>query len=1031
MSNALKQLTEKRQRWVEANRENGFEDGIKRLLTDLYPDNAHFIYELLQNAEDARDRNLPVSRGASTVRFTLNNDSIEFEHDGDMLFSLNNVESITSIGASTKRDDPTSIGKFGVGFKAVFAYTNTPEIHSGEFHFRIHDLVVPETNGVTKPVMGDRETRFIFPFDHPTKRPEQAVAEVERALRDLGDNTLLFLSHIHTVEYLLPDGSLGYLKRIEHEKGRIEIQARDPDGKDTVSHWLRFQKDVEVADEDSKTKTCRIAIAYRLEEANDKEKRSFAWKIVPLDHGQVSIYFPAEKETSNLRFHLHAPFASTVARDSVRECKANRTLIQTIAELTASSLERLRDLDSLNVASYSALPLRAQDFPEGSLFRPIYDKVREAFKTQRLLPAHDGSFVCASEAKRTGEKLAELFSPKQGISPEQLGALFGKPELFWLHQDITGDLHTYLAGLAEGLEVRPETLAAKLTTEFFAQQPIAWFVSFIPYAMQNASLKKTSFIRLENGEQVALPSDQTAQRTAWFAPQDTANLDLSVFPLVHHDLVADGDVRKLLEKEGIREIDAAAIVEKCILPLYNGMGTPFDEPNYRDHLRQIRKAYTGANDAAKKQLTTNLDGAAWLACIHASGNVQDKIVWKKPGVPDVFTRTDVHETWFHGLDSVGAYFLHPSVNDELIDSAPSLVKPATVLTQNLHSSEYTVSLCKESYGNHKQGLNGFKPDATVVGLQSAFDGRNKERTSILWKIILSAPRIVSGETQSGSNRQRLDAAPKKLEYTEVGKLCRDRAWLPDKNGEWRKPCELFLSDLPDEFDTTSVRAKEVADKLGMKRPVSSETIEALGFSSEDELREAQAIVQSPDEFREFNEFKRRRQEEANSKPALPNKTSPDPKRREEKIAKEARNTPEKTQETRARTVDPEYSGAQDDARAYLKHQYTNDDGVMFCQLCQAPQPVMLNGEPHFEAVDCVGGINAHHEQNNLALCPNHAAMYKNGNLTPVVVQRAILESESQKIPLNLAGNEVELYFTQQHLDDLRAVLETRSSVPEI
>ena len=95
---------------------------------------------------------------------------------------------------------------------------------------------------------------------------------------------------------------------------------------------------------------------------------------------------------------------------------------------------------------------------------------------------------------------------------------------------------------------------------------------------------------------------------------------------------------------------------------------------------------------------------------------------------------------------------------------------------------------------------------------------------------------------------------------------------------------------------------------------------------------------------------------------------------------------------------------------------------MFCQLCQAPQPVMLNGEPHFEAVDCVGGVNAHHEQNNLALCPNHAAMYKNGGLTPETVQRAILECEGQKIPLNLAGNEVELYFTQQHLGDLCAVL---------
>ena len=237
----LEELRQRRLRWVEANKENNFEEGIKRLLTELYPDNAHFIYELLQNAEDPR---------ASIVRFTLTRDAVEFEHNGERLFNLMDVESITSIGASTKRDDPTSIGKFGVGFKAVFAYTNTPEIHSGEFHFRIHDLVVPETHGVTKPAMGDHETRFVFPFNRQAKQAAQATAEVEHALRAMGDNTLLFLAHIRTIEYLLPDGSLGSLERVDNDGGRIEIRARHPGGQDTISHWLRFEKDVEITDED-------------------------------------------------------------------------------------------------------------------------------------------------------------------------------------------------------------------------------------------------------------------------------------------------------------------------------------------------------------------------------------------------------------------------------------------------------------------------------------------------------------------------------------------------------------------------------------------------------------------------------------------------------------------------------------------------------------------------------------------------------------------------------------------------------------
>ena len=36
--------------------------GIRKLVEELYPDSAHFIYELLQNAEDT---------GATEARFTL------------------------------------------------------------------------------------------------------------------------------------------------------------------------------------------------------------------------------------------------------------------------------------------------------------------------------------------------------------------------------------------------------------------------------------------------------------------------------------------------------------------------------------------------------------------------------------------------------------------------------------------------------------------------------------------------------------------------------------------------------------------------------------------------------------------------------------------------------------------------------------------------------------------------------------------------------------------------------------------------
>ena len=309
----LNQLTAKRGRWVELSRENGFEEGIRNLLSDLYPDNAHFIYELLQNAEDA---------GASEVRFILTDCSVEFEHNGKRLFSLDDVDAITSIGFTTKKDDHTKIGKFGIGFKAVFAYTSTPEIESGEYHFHIRDLVVPDTEGLPPASLGEARTSFVFPFDNPGKPPEKAREEIEKNLRELDESALLFLSNIETIKYELPNLATGYLKRKAIDGNRIEISVK---GQDELapesSHYLLFDKNVTVQDVDE-AKDCRIAVAFGMKKPKDE-----GWKIVPLNPGQVCIYFPAAKEKSGLRFHLHAPFASTVARASVQEDSANDELL--------------------------------------------------------------------------------------------------------------------------------------------------------------------------------------------------------------------------------------------------------------------------------------------------------------------------------------------------------------------------------------------------------------------------------------------------------------------------------------------------------------------------------------------------------------------------------------------------------------------------------------------------------------------------------------------------------------------------------
>ncbi len=96
----------------------------------IYANSTQFIYELLQNSEDC---------GATDILFKLLGDAIVIEHNGKP-FVQADVEGITYFGKGTGPEDFIKTGRFGIGFKSVFAFTATPIIISGIEHFKIYDL---------------------------------------------------------------------------------------------------------------------------------------------------------------------------------------------------------------------------------------------------------------------------------------------------------------------------------------------------------------------------------------------------------------------------------------------------------------------------------------------------------------------------------------------------------------------------------------------------------------------------------------------------------------------------------------------------------------------------------------------------------------------------------------------------------------------------------------------------------------------------------------------------------------------------
>src|SRR5437667_5533951 len=88
---------------------------------DRYTERTHFIFELLQNAEDAlrwREEAEPKHRLPRSVKFLLFPDHIDVTHYG-LPFNEDHVRAICSIKRGTKHHNVTDIGKFGIGFKSV------------------------------------------------------------------------------------------------------------------------------------------------------------------------------------------------------------------------------------------------------------------------------------------------------------------------------------------------------------------------------------------------------------------------------------------------------------------------------------------------------------------------------------------------------------------------------------------------------------------------------------------------------------------------------------------------------------------------------------------------------------------------------------------------------------------------------------------------------------------------------------------------------------------------------------------------
>ena len=879
--------------------------GIRRIVEDLYPDTAHFIYELLQNAEDTR---------ASEASFVLSGDALVFEHNGRP-FDEDDIRGITDIGEGTKAEDDDTIGRFGIGFKAVFPYTETPRIWSPTYAFEISEMVLP-SELPRDPTLGNR-TRFEFAFNSGKKARDVAFSEVRDGLDEISDKTLLFLSHMEEIQWRIEDGWEGRLLRIPHSDHDIEI-LREIDGRPTESsHYLRFTEPVEGLGRQY------AAIAFELGPLPgydpSKTRRSLAkqFRIVPADRGSVAVYFSAAKETSNLRFHLHAPFVPELSRSSIKDTRANEPLFRQLAGLAAHSLSTIRDLGLLDRNFLAALPNSQDEIP--AQYAPIRQAVVDAMNKRPLTPMHGGGHAPGSRLLQAEAGLKTL------LDRDDIGFLVDDDEepRNWAVaatqrnsnvDRFLRDLEIEQWGVEEFLETLEDRFSKRSrfchatytwmkgpdgsSLDWMRSKPVEWHRAL--YALFHRELED-ELDRFDDVCIVRRSDGEYGTGSECYFPTPEIRED-PIHPRVAEDTYEGGGskaerkrARSFLEGIGVREVGELQQIEAILKRRY---ADPERAPSWKTHVSDLRRFIA----LVEKDRSANSLFGRYFIFQRADG------ICSRPS--GVYLDTPYHDTGLHayygalGSESSRARLSDSYRNFDMLSQFVPFVQRCGVPSRLEISMVNCADNPERAYLRDAPGSmftsTGINRDFAIPELEGLFQTPTPALSRLVWNTLCARSRDMS--ILKATYRYNQSNYPRQADSQLVHQL-RNGVWVPQGDNEFVRPADALRHLLPEGFPLdpgwpwlNAIRFGAETERRAEQLRRTQEVAKELGFRDE-------AALEDGRRFAELAADTRRRILSEHEDPVdLPTREPGNRERRADTVREKARNAPGRTTEKRPRTV---------------------------------------------------------------------------------------------------------------------------------
>jgi len=317
--------------------------------SDIYSESQRFIFELIQNADDAALTN------SNEIHFDFYPHALVVSHKGKS-FDEADIYGITNAGKGTKAADATKTGYKGIGFKSVFGKSNRVSILSDGYSFRFDRSLIGQLfDGIKMPWQiipiwtdSNELPNYINGINLQNPYNVSTIIELDNSfnlkneLNELLSNgkILLFLRSITKIS-ISTNGNLDYtiekqIYKIEKSYNEVKLLKSDKE----LSNWIvkifdniqidnatqvSLKQDDKTPDKLKDAKLTEISFAAKIENGKIKAIKG--------EESLIFTYLPTKVSSFEFPFLVNGSFLTNASREGIHEDRIwNQWLFQLIGE---------------------------------------------------------------------------------------------------------------------------------------------------------------------------------------------------------------------------------------------------------------------------------------------------------------------------------------------------------------------------------------------------------------------------------------------------------------------------------------------------------------------------------------------------------------------------------------------------------------------------------------------------------------------------------------------------------------------------